>query len=412
MVNIHYILFRAGDYMKKILTLILLTVFLFGTINALTFEGTKKTFEELGIKKTELTKENNCLTLNYAEWSSLTDTNGILYMILHFGGIYDPEAKIVIFGPDNMPTKHKTVFGVNIAVMYTFKELQNGYLVTSLEDYRTAKQGNFKVCVYLDSVEKTNILQDSEIGSYKLPYFDCENCFSKKPYENKYKVDQKTTMNVNFTNKGYSPAEVTVFWDNEIFTNWFKLRAGQASWEGTLAQNESAKLSYDFIPLIPENFIISPAILKYKINEYEFRTVSNPIIVGTVPYLDTINCQYALNRYEYDLGETATVDVSLYNDYDKEKTISIILDTGKNQQKQSIMLGPQESKWVNFNIKETNEKIVNFTIKLEKEGLNSIKVCGKETIGFINKQTNYLPIIVLLLILIAIGTFVYYYYFL
>jgi len=401
--------------MNKILTFLILSTLMIGFINALTFEGTSTSFSRLGYETKELTKNDNCLDLSYNNWQNLKEESGILAMILHFEGDMpnvEEKTKIVVYDANNNPVRHKTAFGINIASTYGLKELQNGSLVVPLEALRNYNEGQFRVCVYFDKLEKINLVNDSEFGSYKIPYFDCEGCFVKSEAKDKYKVGQKTELDVDFKNAGYADANLTVFWDNEIFTKWFRLRDGQASWEGTLGVGETSKLAYNFIPIIPENFVISPAVLKYTVNGYTFQSLSNPIIVGTVPYLDTINCEYVIPKYTYNVGETANIEVLLYNDYDKDKSVEVILNNGTKTEKQIVTIGSQETKRATFALTEKKENTLNLSLTLEKAELGLTKECGNETIGFTEKKQNYLPIIVLILILISIATFVYYYYFL
>jgi hypothetical protein len=251
---------------------------------------------------------------------------------------------------------------------------------------------------------------DSEIGSYKIPYFECNDCFVKKPINEKYKVGESTPIEIKFINKGFKDANIIVFYDNEIFKNWFKLRDGQPSWSGLLKPNQYSNIVYSFEPLIAEEFIISPAIMKYVYNGYIFNVPSNPVIVGATPYFDSIACQIIVSKRDLRVNENTAVQTILYNDSNNTKEFELYLSHKDNAQKKEILLNPFESKNIYFELTSDKESTVNFTVSLQKTDLN--KICGIDAIGFTDNTYDYKPILIILLLLIAVATFVYYNYFL
>jgi hypothetical protein len=45
-----------------------------------------------------------------------------------------------------------------------------------------------------------------------------------------------------------------------------------------------------------------------------------------VPYLNTISCQHIITERNYAIGDTATLEVVLYNDYGQDKEVEVILE--------------------------------------------------------------------------------------
>jgi|GEM_PF-3295248 len=392
-----------------LIILILITIFSLSFASALSFEGSKKTFEYFGKDTTVLTKEHNCVEIN-PNWETLKKETGILGMILHLSMPQNDKTFLVVKDPTDNPIRHKSIVGVNIAFKYTYEDLQNNLLFVSLEDIKSYEQGTIKICGYTNSESNITVYKDSELGIYKIPYFECKESFSKTPTVSQYKVGQKTPIEIKFKNCGYADANLSVFWDNELFTKWFKLNEGDPSWTGILESDKESTISYMFTPLIAENFIISPAFLHYTTDGYKFTTYSNPVIVGTVPYLDTVNCELFISKHNYSIGEEADIEIALYNDSMRGKDFELVLEKKDQTEKKHIIIPAQESASELFAISENEEAISDLEIYLLKEDQNLRKLCGTDSIGFTRETNNYLPYAILLLILISIGTIVYYYY--
>jgi len=384
------------------LFLILLLVLIATSVSA--FDGQSTTFKELGYSSKVLASGSNCFDLQINNWEQLKAEEGILGTMLHVNMPSDERSKFFLKNVNGETITYRSIYGVRIAFVYKNKNLQDGKIFINLEQMRDLK-GELQICGYPVENETITIFDNSEIGSYKIPYFGCEDCFKKKPVESKYKVNEPTPIKVEFTNKGYADTNLEVFYDNEIFQKWFLLGAGQPKWNGNLDINEEANFEYMFTPLIGENFVISPAVMTFSFDGYKFEELSNLIIVGTKPYLDTIICEYAIDRHTYEIGETANIELILYNDSASEKVFNVSL----NDETTKVLMNSQESKTVLFEVSKDDESIDEYQITLTKDDLS--KTCGNLSLAFTESKFNYIPYIILLLVLIAIGTFVYYYYF-
>ena len=353
-------------------------------------------------------KNTVCKKIILSKWNKLKSEEGILGLFLHTN--FGKDTWLIIRDANFKPLIHKSVYGVNIAFYYLQKDLENNWIFVNLEQIRKQNSNKIFICYSFGKNEtKATIFGDSEFGSYKIPNIRKID-FKKETLNKNYKTDEKTPVIVKFKNSGFDTAKVFVFYDNLMFTKYFKLKDGTPQWQGVLKPNEDANLIYNFVPEKAEEFVISPAIIKYEFKDYVFYSYSNPVIVGARPYLNTISCNSEIHNFIYNINENIKIPVNLYNDSDKIKKFLVFLETDNNKIKKEIVLNKEELKNTFFNIKENEETIKNYKIYLKKE--NNLKECGSFTINFKKKHTSIIPYLIIFFLLFSIGIYIYYKYFL
>ena len=396
--------------MNKYFALTFAVIFLLSFSFALSFPGKIISFKDLNMP-TVYEGASFCVSmpLSTIDKDLLKNTPGVLGLLLHVKS-GSPEDFLYVQSDLGL-VYMRNIFGFNINHRHYIYDAQDNYIYVDLEP---ARLGNLDLFLCSSAKAKLQLYDDSQIGSYRIPYFG-ENNFTKS-FKNSesYKINEKTTVEVNLKNSGYSEANVFLFYDNEIFTKWFKLKDGTPSLNQTIAPGESVNLEYNVVPLTGKSFTVSPAIVRYTVNGYVFSEYSNGLISNARAYLDEIFVTINIPTKDLDLNETGKLNILIFNDSDKNKE-SVLLVSGLEKfgydDRYEITLGPSETKTMNFDLTSTKESIVTFNISMiagDKE--KTEKQYDSQTVSFGKEIANYNYIFVIVALVLAIGVAVYYKY--
>jgi hypothetical protein len=406
----------------KRLSFIVFLIFLSISVSASYFEGTSIEPEELGLGDIRFTENMSCVDLFVPEqeWSSLKEFKGILGVEMNvFLADANSKANLFFYDEDGRSIAYNTTAGSKVGKNYGIEFIQNNFFFLYLESFRDKKYLKLEICGDLANTEYI-IAKDLRFGSYKLPYF--QNSFRKEFLKKEYKIGEKLPIKVKIKNEGFALADLSLFFDNSLFTKWFKLAEGEPSIKKVLEVGGEEELIYNITPQNLNDFIISPAVLQYKVKNYVFNIYSNSLIVDSREYLDTIFCDLEVEKERYDLNENVSINVELYNDSNIEKEIMLTLVFDNN-------LSTKLSKVVkikafdilekeNFSFVVNNEQVLKVDLYLSTRELNETnltsedtKNCGSETILFKSDSTNYAEYIIILFLILAIAIYIYYHRF-
>jgi len=395
--------------MNKLFAFSISLIFLISFSFALTFPGKTINFEDLNTPLTYV--KDGCIELGLSslDKDTLKSTPGVLGLLLH---IKEGDADDFFYVQSDLGVLYsRNIFGFNVNHRHFVSEAQNNYLFINLEP---AKTGNLDLFLCAGSKNKIVLLEDSQIGSYRLPYFG-ENNFTKnfKDLDN-YKINEKTPVEVVLKNSGYANAEIFLFYDNELFTNWFKLKDGTPSMSRLLAPDDFVSLEYNVVPLTGKSFSVSPAVVRYSVNGYIFTNYSNGLISNARAYLDEIFVNLDISSTHLDLNQEGTIKVILQNDSDKQKNAVLLvsnLDKFGLDNRYEIDLKPMETKTLTYKISSPKEQIFTFNVSLiAGNDEKTEKLYDSQTISFGKELTNYNYIYVIVAIVLVLGVAVYYRY--
>jgi len=394
--------------MNKFFILSILTVFLLSFAFSLSFPGKSISFSDLNMPL--VYSNTGCIPFNFTpqDKSLLLDTPGILGIMLHIKS-EDPDAFFYL--QSNLGTLYKkNVFGFNIEHRNFVSETQNGYLFIYLEPVRSE---DLTIYFCVSSSSKIELYPDSQIGTYRIPYFGGDN-FVKEFMNDNYKIGEKTPVEVKLKNSGYGLTNIFLFYDNELFTKWFDLKDGTPSVTDSLEPGDETSLIYNLSPKTDKSFTVSPAVLRYDFNGYVFTEYSNGLISNARNYLDEIFLNINLTDKELTPNSKSILNIELLNDSEKNKD-AVLLISGLEQfnldDRYQVSLKPFEKKQLSYELTSPVEKIVTLNISLiagENEKLE--KVYDSQTISFENPLTNNNYIYVILAFVLVVGIIVYYKY--
>lgn len=380
---------------------LLLSLFVFSGISALEFPGLIYNFDELGVPL----EFNQGLCYNFVDlnYDAINDYEGILGLILHFKTISKDSA--IYFKDGNEIITYNNIFGSNISTKYFVEDSQEKYLYVDLESVRDLEY--LTMCSV--SQNKIYFLGDSQIGSYKIPYFGSN--FKKEFVNKSYKLNEKTPVKITLKNTGYDTAKVFVFYDNELFKDWFKLKNGTPSLNENILPNVERSITYNVVPLTDKMFTVSPAVLHYNYNGYNFEIYSNSLISNARLYLDEIFVDLSVSKESFDINEAGLIDLDIINDSNNSKMVRMeikgLSNFGLNEY-QDLNLGPFEEKRIQYTITSNESKIVNLDVYLHANDSN--KEYAYKTIYFGKNIQNYNIIYVIFAIVLILGIIVYYRY--
>lgn len=389
----------------KFLGLIFLGLFLTTFVSAINFEGKTYTFEDLNITLNFASPET-CVHINLSDYqkSELLSYPGILGLFLHVKD-YSGEGIIYTVTEDGFYYK-RNMYGFETNYGYLFRDIQKDYLFLSLEELRDKE-------FYYLCVRSNNYLElysDSKIGAFKIPYF-ADKDFTKNFVSSEYKLNEKTPLEVKAKNSGYDTARIFLFYDNEIFTKWFKLKDGIPSLEENLIPNSNVELRYNIVPKTEKSFTVSPAVLRYDYKGYIFTNYSNGLVSNARIYLDEILVNLNIDKVDLDLNELSNIEIVLYNDSssEKEAVLNILgLKEFGLAERYDLNLKPLESKKLNYSIKSSESKVVTLNLSIAtNDGTNS-KTIDSQTISIGSNITNYSYILVIFVIVLVLGIILYY----
>ncbi len=381
-------------------------------VNAISFEGTQFTFKELGYGQQIKVGECFPLSLTSDQKATLQSSQGVLGLLLHVGG--EPKIDDFVFVKYGQKKEnvvyHRSIFGFGVNYRSYLADSQKDYLYVDLE---SVKLGDLDLFLCAGGTNTTELLEDSVIGSFKIPYFGADN-FSKSFGADNYKINEKTPIVVALRNAGNKDANVFLFYDNEIFTKWFKLKEGTPSLSLNIKPGETKSLTYFFEPQISESFTVSPAIVRYTVNDYIFTDYSNALISNARNYLDEIFVTLNIPTKNLDYNEEETVSLQLYNDSKAEKDIVLKISGLANfglDEKYPVSLKPLENKELQFKISSGKEQVVTLDVSLETtDSKAENKTYDSQTVYVGQAVQNYTYVIILFVIVLIIGILLYYKY--
>lgn len=348
------------------------------------------------------------IDLSSADKDLLVNTPGVLGLLLHIKS--GAPTSFVSVRSDLGMVYTKNIYGFNIKSTHYLSEAQNHYLYIDLQP---ARSGNLDFYLCTSSKSKIEFYEDSQIGSYKLPYFGGSN-FTKAFKNHNYKINEKTPVLVTLKNSGFADANVFIFYDNELFTKWFSLKNGTPSLNQNLKPGQSTSLEYNVVPLTDKSFTISPAVARYTVNGYVFTEYSNGFISNARNYLDELFVNVDFSAPKVDLNENETIKVGIYNDSNKNKNVELLV-SGLEQFGLSdiypVTLKPSETKTLSFDVNSSKNKMVKFKVYLAMNDVNNTKkLYDSQTVYFGNPINNYNYIFVIFAIVLVVGVIVYYKY--
>lgn len=389
----------------KYFGLVFLALFLTTFASAISFEGKTYSFSDLNITPAFESPET-CVFINLSDYqkNELVSYSGILGLFLHIKN-YSGEGIIYIITEDGFSYK-RNMFGFETNYGYLFRDIQDDYLFISLEELRDKE-------FYYLCVRSENLLElylDSEIGSFKMPYF-ADKDFTKGFVTKDYKLNEKTPINVKVKNSGYDTAKIFLFYDNEIFTKWFKLKDGVPSLEENVIPNSAVELRYNIVPVSENSFTVSPAVLRYDYKGYIFTNYSNGLVSNARMYLDEILVNLNIDKKTLDLNETSNIEIVLYNDSSlaKEAVLNIFgLKEFGLSERYDLTLDPLETKTLTYNIKSSESKVVTLNLSIATNDGNNAKILDSQTVSIGHNISNYSYIFVIFAIVLVLGIILYY----
>jgi len=388
-----------------IFTLIFIFVLSFGF--ALSFPGKTIDFKDINMPK--IYSNDVCVPFNLSVLNKdvLLNTPGVLGLFLHIRSgsqddfFYIQSNKGIIYS--------RNIYGFSVEHRHFLSDAQQEYLFINIEQ---ARSQDLDLYLCSSSKNKIELYDDSQIGSYRIPYFGEENFTKAFKNPTEYKLNEKSPVEVVLKNNGYGNADVFLFYDNEIFTKWFKLKDGVPSITKTLAPGEEISLEYNISPSTDKAFTVSPAIVRYTVNDYVFTEVSNGLISNARAYLDEIFVTVDLSKKNLDLNENGQLSLKIYNDSNKDKDAVLLVEGLENfglDDRYQITLKPFETKNLVYQINSPSEKIVTFNISLiagDKE--KTEKTYDTQTIYFGQGVNNYTYVYVVIAVVLVAGLLVYY----
>ncbi len=390
------------------------TIFLFllSFVSAISFEGTQYTFKDLGASQQIKVGECTSLNLTAEQKANLQSSQGVLGLLLHVGG--EPKTDDFVFVKYGQKKEnvvyHRSIFGFGVNYRNYLSDAQKNYLYVDLE---SIKLGDLDLVLCSGGTNTAELLEDSVIGSFKIPYFGGDN-FSKNFSADNYKIGEKTPIVVELRNAGSKDANVFLFYDNEIFTKWFELKEGTPSVSKNLLPGEMTSLTYYFEPQISESFTVSPAIVRYSVNDYIFTEYSNALVSNARDYLDEIFVTLDIPNKNLDYNQEETINLKLYNDSKNEKNIILIVSGfGKLglDEKYPISLKPLETKEMQFKISSGKEQVVTLNVSLETtDSKAENKTYDSQTVYVGQAVQNYTYVIILFVVVLILGILLYYKY--
>lgn len=389
----------------KYFGLIFITLFLTTLAYAIDFEGKTYSFDDLNIITT-FSNPETCTFINLSDYqkNELISNPGILGLLLHIKN-YSGEGIIYINTEDGY-SYTRNIFGFETNYGYLFRDIQNNYLFISLEELKN--KNFYYLCVRSDNPLEFHL--DSKIGSFKIPYFANKD-FKKSFLSEDYKLNEKTAIEVKAKNSGYDTAKIYLFYDNEIFTKWFKLKDGIPSIEENVIPNSSVELRYNMTPKSEKSFTVSPAVLRYDYKGYIFTNYSNGLVSNAKVYLDEIVANLKIDKKILDLNETSNIDVIVYNDSSLKKeavlNISGLKEFGLSE-RYDLSLEPLETKTLKYNIKSSESKVVTLNLSITTNDGDSSKILDSQTVSVGHNISNYSYIFVIFAIVLVLGIILYY----
>ncbi|PIU22018.1 MAG: hypothetical protein COT14_03405 [Candidatus Diapherotrites archaeon CG08_land_8_20_14_0_20_30_16] len=394
--------------MNKCLIFVVCTIFLLCFSFALSFPGKAYKFSDLNTPL-KLVGSDSCFSLNLSalEKDTLKNTPGILGLLLHLKETENSD-DFVFVQSDLGIVYNRNLFGFNINHRHYVSDSQDNYLFIPLE---SVKKGKIDLYLCGSAKDKIELYSDSEIGTYKIPYFG-EDSFSKSFLSENYKINEKIPIQVTLKNAGYGQAEVFLFYDNEIFTKWFKLKNGTPSLTKKLSPNESISLEYNVVPLTGKSFTVSPAIVSYSVNGYVFNEFSNALISNARVYLDEIFVTLNIPNKYMDINQQGNLSLTILNDSDKNKQAVLMIDglSKFNQdERYELTLKPFETKTLSYKVMSDKELIVTFDVSLFANDKDKTeKQYDSQTIYFGHSVSNYNYLFVIVAIILVAGLVLYY----
>ncbi len=395
--------------MNKFFIFGFLLVLLLSFSFALTFPGKSINFKDFNMPT--IYEKDTCVTMNLTsiQKDTLKSNPGILGLLLH----------IKTSGPDDFVyvqsdlgiVNSRNIFGFNINYRNLMSDAQSNYLFINLE---TVKKGNLELFLCASSKDKIELFDDSQIGSYRIPYFGEDNFTKSFQNLGNYKINEKTPVEVKLTNAGYSNAEIFLFYDNELFTNWFKLKDGTPSMTKILPPTESVSLEYNVVPLTGKSFSVSPAVVRYSVNGYIFSDYSNGLISNARAYLDEIFVKMDVSSTNLDINKEGIITITIQNDSDKPKAAVLLvsnLELFGLDNRYEIQLAPMETKIMTYKISSPKEGMFTFNVSLVAgDAEKTEKEYASQTVYFGKELNNYNYIYVIVAVLLVIGVAIYYKY--
>ena len=389
----------------KYLSLVFIALFVTTFASAISFEGKTYSFSDLNITTTFESPET-CVFINLSDYqkNELVSYSGIYGLFLHVKN-YTDDGIIYVVTEDGFSYR-RNMYGFETNYGYLFRDIQKDYLFISLEELKDKEF--YYLCVR--SNNNLELYSDSTIGSYKIPYFS-DNDFTKDFVTKDYKLNEKTPIEVKVKNSGYDTAKIFLFYDNEIFAKWFKLKDGVPSLEENVIPNYTVELRYNIVPVSDKSFTVSPAVLRYDYKGYIFTNYSNGLVSNARMYLDEILVNLTIDKKTLDLNETSNIEVVLYNDSSLAKeavlNISGLKEFGLSE-RYALNLEPLETKTLTYNIKSADSKVVTLDLSIATNDGNSSKILDSQTVSIGHNISNYSYIFVIFAIVLVLGIIVYY----
>jgi len=347
-------------------------------------------------------------------FTELKGYEGILALDLYFDFTPNIDSKsFVSFNLNGEEYNFKDKAGMLNKKEITYSNMQNGRYVLDLENYRTQDDLNLEICGYVSGSVNTLALNDkSSIGSFKIPYFGCEDCFSKTLDTRLFMVGDIVEATINAENKGFESANIKITYNNYDVNTEIKILGGELYFEGNLGSNKEKEIVTYFKSNTDKFFIIPPARIEYTFDGYNFSELSNYIIVNAKNYLDDIECNLETNGFEFSIDEDVEITLSCFNKSADKKEFNVMLNISDQKvYNQKITLESKETKdvTVNYSFDNFDEKELCGLMYLDAE---ENKDLGCNGFYFVKDSSGYLIYILGLIVIIVFGIFIYYQFFL
>ncbi len=361
--------------------------------------------------------ENNysCSTFSLSEtdFAALKNSEGILALDLYFK--FTPEISsnsyLQIYVNGDL-IKFKTKVGLKSDKYVIFEDFQSGRDVIFLEDYRDQNKLDLNICGYVSgSVYELEMLNNSSVGSFKMPYFSCKGCFSKSLDNDQFLVDDIVKTNLFLLNKGFDSVNTYVKYNFFDVNTETKMLGGEVFFNGLIEANKDKTITYYFKSKTDKYFLIPPASLEYFYDGFKFRELSNPIVANAKNYLDDIDCELASDKIEYVAKDDVKITVSCYNKSAESKVFNLAVKIN-------------DTNLINSDVVIDSKKLAEFTASYSFEDFEKKSACGQISFNdeikdlgcynfyFSESSSNYTYYLVGFIFLIIVGIFIYYWLFL
>jgi len=395
-------------YAKTLLVLFLFFVLL-GAAEAKTLE--EQTFKKMGYSGViaQGANEEKCAEFAFYKNMELNKEGHFTVLSVHavFSPISEGKAKVTVY-----------LNGEQVKELTT-GEFRNKWARIVLEREKLKETNQLTICAKAsESITKVEVLDDSIIGTYLMPYFP-EGTLTKKVSNDKPLVGEEVTITVTLRNEGSEAVEVKI---NRKKPNIERedieiIRAEtQTEITGTVEAGKEIKLVYTAEIKLSETRVLEAAIATYTniFGEKETIYSNYPEVIVLEPEKaiePTIFMEKPLNT----VGKEAEIIISAKNNSQNTKyNISLKLTAPegvniKGNTSQLIdSLEPKETRY--FTVKASAEKAGVYELGCTAAyDANVLEECEKTPLEFEETAPNTILPIGIVLMLIGLGFYAYIY---